>query len=131
MSSDRTESSARGASEREVQNDILRATARTALLWRNNAGKWFNVPNPCPACALKGRWIQGAPAGSPDLIGLVRGSGKALAIECKSETGKQRQEQVDFEVSWRKAGGIYVLARDVATVTASLAASRARPESPS
>jgi hypothetical protein len=99
------------ASEREVQNSILLATARSALLFRSNAGKWFNVPNPCPACALKGRWIQGMPAGAPDLIGLVRGSGAALAVECKSPTGRQRAEQVDFEAAWVKAGGIYVLAR--------------------
>ena len=111
-------------SERETQNAILAALARQTLLFRSNAGKWFNVPNPCPACAAKGRWIQGMPAGAPDLMGIVRGTGAGLAVEVKSDTGKQRPEQRDFEAAWTRSGGIYVLARSAEEAIASVEAKK-------
>src|SRR6187431_2117200 len=98
-------------SEREIQNSILRDTAREPVrLFRSNAGKWFNVPNPCPVCATRGRWIQGFPAGAPDLIGLVHG-GRAVSLETKTASGKQRDEQKDWQAMWERFGGVYLLCR--------------------
>lgn len=57
------------------------------------------------------RTFRTAPRGFPDLIGSVRG--RALAIEVKSPTGRQRPEQRDWQLRWEFCGGLYLLARDV------------------
>ena len=50
--------------------------------------------------------------GIADIIG-VTGDGRALAVECKSKTGRQSAEQKAFETNWSGRGGLYVLARNV------------------
>lgn len=48
------------------------------------------------------RWIDGAPA--------------VLWIECKSDSGKQTDEQKQFQAEVEAQGHIYLLVRDVATL---------------
>lgn len=47
--------------------------------------------------------------GSGDIIGCIRG--RAVAVETKTESGRQRPTQEIFERQWTRAGGLYVLAR--------------------
>ena len=59
--------------------------------------------------------------GCADIIGVWRRyvpytHGIFLAIECKSDIGKQRPEQVAFERMVREFGGVYILARSVQDV---------------
>ena len=57
------------------------------------------------------RTIRFGVPGSADIIGAH--AGHPLAIEAKDEMGRQSEVQIHFERAWRKAGGIYILARDV------------------
>jgi hypothetical protein len=54
--------------------------------------------------------------GSPDLIGIQRGTGRMVAIEVKSANGRVASEQKQWAswfVSW---GGLYLLARSIEEV---------------
>jgi hypothetical protein len=61
--------------------------------------------------------------GSPDIIGLMQTIikpqhvglmfGRAIGIECKSATGKQREQQRHFQLAWESRGGIYLLANNL------------------
>lgn len=62
------------------------------------------------------RTFRTAPIGFPDLIGCA--AGHPLAIECKSATGRQRPEQRRWQQRFEAAGGIYIIARDVAETVA-------------
>lgn len=60
------------------------------------------------------RMIKLAPPGTADIIGITPdGTGRLLAIECKTRKGKQTPEQVEFEQRVTEQGGIYILARGV------------------
>lgn len=65
-----------------------------------------------------GRPVRFGLEGSADIIGVTRGH--ALAVENKTETGKQREAQIMFERAWVRAGGIYVLARDSSSARAQI-----------
>jgi hypothetical protein len=116
-------SGANGKSERRVLAESLIALSAMpeTLVWRNNSGQ-----------AWQGRRVEGTPGklvriehgmvilrearpvkfgleGSADIIGASRG--RPLAVENKTETGRQRTAQVMFERAWVKAGGLYILAR--------------------
>lgn len=112
-------------SEKARLNDILIAV--TALdrtcAWRNNTGMaWQGHQRrarvgetvrvePGMVILTGARTIRFGVAGSADIIGAH--AGHPLAVEVKDETGRQSEVQICFEQAWRKAGGIYVLARDV------------------
>jgi len=60
-----------------------------------------------------GGWFKAVEInGFPDIIGVTK-HGLALAVECKSDKGKQRITQKAFETAWRVRGGLYVLARSI------------------
>lgn len=81
-------------------------------LWRQNTG----------AATLNGRLVRFGTPGAADIQGIIRPSGRFLAIECKSATGQQRDAQVKWQRMVEDHGGLYVLARSLADVDASLAA---------
>lgn len=62
------------------------------------------------------RTFRTAPIGFPDLIGAA--AGRAIAIECKSATGRQRPEQRRWQQRFEAAGGVYIIGRDVAETVA-------------
>lgn len=53
---------------------------------------------------------SGVPAGWPDLTGC-RSDGKFIAIECKTKTGKQSEEQRAYQREIETRGGLYFLVR--------------------
>ena len=57
--------------------------------------------------------------GAPDI--MVCYKGKGIAIECKSEKGRQTPDQEAFQASWEAAGGMYILTKDVDTVISRMA----------
>jgi hypothetical protein len=66
--------------------------------WRNNTGAtWMN-----------GRPVFYGLKGSADIIGMSP-TGKFLAIEVKSETGKQSDSQKEFEKKVLENNGVYLL----------------------
>jgi hypothetical protein len=91
-------------SEKQIMIDILfRLTEVGVRLWRNNSG-YLQAKN--------GQYVHfGLGTGSSDLIGLMPGSGRFLAIECKTEKGKDTPEQEAFLVMVNKMGGLGFIAR--------------------
>jgi hypothetical protein len=69
-----------------------------------------------------GRLVRFNPPGTPDIVGLLRPSGRFVGIEVKSSTGKQRKEQQTMQRVIEAFGGLYVLARSVDDVDRAFAA---------
>lgn len=110
--------------EREVQNQIMLefGSGHDLRLWRVNAGKFFHVPwdAACSTCRHRGRWIEGAPAGATDLMGLLS-TGQHLGIEVKRPTGgRVSPEQVRWRTMIEKHNGLHIIARSVEDVRAAL-----------
>jgi hypothetical protein len=59
--------------------------------------------------ATEGRIIRGAEAGTADLIGVYRGV--PVAMEIKTDTGRQTATQRDWAERWEAAGGVYRVIR--------------------
>lgn len=95
-------------SEREIQTAIIAAIGSLpgVLVERTNTGSAVDPRT--------GRRIQFGMPGAPDL--RVTARGRSIAVEVKSATGRQSPEQRRWQAAFEAAGGIYVLARDVATV---------------
>ncbi len=90
-------------SERQIQRRILLDLSdRGLFVWRNETGA---------ARSMDGkRVIRFGLPGSPDILGLAPG-GRALGVEVKTATGKQRPDQAAFQKAFEAAGGLYILAR--------------------
>jgi hypothetical protein len=72
--------------------------------WRQNSGALTT-----PA----GGFLRSADInGVADIIGLLPG-GRFLAVECKSDRGRQSPAQRTFQAMVEEAGGLYVLARGI------------------
>ena len=84
--------------------DYLRL--RGAFAWRNNTG----------VARLTGKGGKTRPVfygsvGSPDVLAIMQG--RFIGVECKSAKGKQSDTQAAWQAECERAGGVYVLARDV------------------
>ena len=87
--------------------DVLRSCLeylrlRGHFVWRENTGQ----------ATAGGRRIRFGILGCADIIGIAK-NGKFIAVECKSSTGRQSEEQKKFEHDCVSNGGLYVLARSV------------------
>lgn len=91
--------------EANIQRLIMMAVSEAGcLVWRNNVGTLKNqagIPIKFGLCV-----------GSSDLIG-VHYSGRFMAIEVKTETGRIRPEQITFIDAVNKRGGIAGVCRSV------------------
>jgi len=97
-----------GLTEKQVQHDIITQTSHLVNWYRNNVGLSIRRAN-----NQKRRFIYygiGGVGGS-DLIGIVRLTGKFIACEVKSKTGKPTAAQIAFLNCVRNSNGIGVLAR--------------------
>ena len=94
-------------SETQLQaaiRDALLATGRV-ILWRNNTGKLQD---------RQGRRVQfGLGVGGADLVGMLRGSGRFVAWEIKTPTGRMSPEQKAWHRAVTEAGGAVFVARSV------------------
>jgi hypothetical protein len=110
-------------SEKARLNDILVGVTALSdtMAWRNNTGTAWQGDR-CGArvgstvrveagmvILRDARPIKFGLTGSADIIGAHRGF--PLAVEVKDEEGRQTEVQYHFERAWRKAGGLYILAR--------------------
>jgi len=94
--------------EKEVQNAILRTfgTRPDMRLWRANVGVARIGGGPA------GRVVRFGIPGQADLTGILPG-GVRLEIEVKGPTGRQSEDQRNFQRMIGRFGGVYVLARSV------------------
>jgi hypothetical protein len=79
------------------------------MLFNNPTGTFFTA---------NGTAIRINRPGAADVIGIWRRpwGGQAIAIEVKTETGRQSPDQKIWQSAWERAGGIYVLARSTEDV---------------
>ena len=99
--------------ESAIVAEVLIAVSRLpqTMVWRHNSGK---LPD------ANGRWISFGLVGSGDIIGTHRGW--AIAIECKTRSGRLALEQQRFRLAWMRAGGAYIVARSAEDALRGLAA---------
>lgn len=105
-------------SEQEIQSAIRAALGREpdVLLWRNHVGAVQD---------LRGRYHTfGLAPGSADLVGILRPSGRLLALECKSAAGRLRPEQRAWLAVVRDFGGFAAVVRSVQDALDALARAR-------
>ena len=94
-----------GKEEGVIQRHILRHVSQLVpqvKIWRANSGK----------VKVKGGYMSLAPAGTADIVGLIKPHGQFLAIEVKVPG----QNLSEAQEAWRKEiesmGGLYIIATD-------------------
>ena len=99
--------------EKEIQNDIIRhLSARADLrLFRQQVGVAVPISQCCPQCRRYA--IRFGVPGMADLIGIQGPQGRYIAVEVKSPTGRQSEEQKTFQTVVTSLGGLYVVARGI------------------
>lgn len=101
--------------ESQIQDAVRLALGRDpdVCVWRNNCGALQDA---------RGRFIRFGVAspGGADLIGMFRG--RFLAIEIKTATGRQTEDQVRFQKLVESRGGIYLLVRSAEDAVAQISA---------
>ena len=87
--------------ESQVLADVQKALGKLPdlALWRNNIGSPDRIHH------------YGLPVGSADLIGILSPTGRLIALECKSATGKLRPEQIRWLTAVRAMGGFACVVR--------------------
>jgi hypothetical protein len=97
--------------EAVLQKQILAAlNARGVFCWRANTG----------AARTANSLIRFGLRGQADILGVVPPTGRLIAVECKSPTGRVSPEQRAFGERVTAAGGVYVVARCLVDVLAVL-----------
>jgi hypothetical protein len=113
-------------SEKAIQNEILVDVSSwdETLVFRNNTGMAWQgerlklapgstlTVEPGMVVLRNGRPVKFGLEGSADILGSAMGW--ALAIEVKTDVGRQREQQGKFQTAWQNAGGLYIIARSVA-----------------
>lgn len=99
--------------ERDVQRALLAAIGAIpgSLTERMNTGTATDTRT--------GRVVRFGTPGSPDV--RVTLQGRAVAIECKSATGRLSPEQERWQHAHTAAGGFYIVCRDVRQTVLTLA----------
>jgi len=112
--------------EKQLQNAILRkfGTDPTMRLWRQNTGvavvgDTSKIMRVCKRLGIPCRMVRFGVPGQADLTGIMA-DGRRLEIEVKSVSGRQTDEQKNYQAMIEKLGGEYVLARSVDDVRAAL-----------
>lgn len=91
--------------------DILTNDLRVALSARYGTDSFLQRVN-CIAMATSTRgMVKSCQPGTADLLGVIKGF--AVAIEVKAGKDRQRESQRNFQECWERAGGIYLICRDV------------------
>ena len=99
--------------EKQIQNFIIRefGTKSWLRIWRANVG----------VARINRRVVRFGIPGQADLTGILY-DGRRVEIEIKSATGRQTQDQKNFQAIIEKFNGIYILARSINDVYEQLGA---------
>jgi len=93
----------RATLEREIKSQVLRRLSEHGVFaWNNPTGTFHTDQG--------GRVLVGIP-GAADVVGILAPSGRGLAVETKTATGKLRDTQHAWRSDWEASGGVYVVAR--------------------
>lgn len=106
---------------RDTQVALSRATWPNGIWWRQNVGKaWMGKSQrltkkmtltlPAGTVVIRQpQMVKFGEAGQNDLMGIVHG--RFVGVEIKSESGRQRTEQANWETAVRRAGGVSFVSR--------------------
>jgi hypothetical protein len=101
-------------SETDIVRSILKALAlRRVLAWRANAGLLVLGKG------ADKRVVRGAPAGTPDIIGILPG-GRFFGLEVKTQTGRVSPAQHAWADRARELGARYQVVRSAREAIAAL-----------
>jgi hypothetical protein len=89
-------------------NEILREFGA-----RSNIRIWKNATGVAKSLGDEGRYIAFGLKGSADILGIIKPSGRLLAIEVKTGNARQSPQQVAFERMINDFGGVYFLVRSI------------------
>lgn len=97
--------------EHKIQNDIRVAVANECILFRTNAGDFWQgdvvySKEFRQKVLINLRKIEGLPQGYSDLSGVRASDGKAVFIEVKTPKGKPSEEQKKFIRIMKSYGAI-------------------------
>lgn len=100
-------------SDADKEQDLVRAAVPYLLAsgipcYRSNTG----------ATRIGDRFIRFGIPGSPDIIGIMPGTGQFLGIECKMPGRYLSQSQKAFQSVIERNGGIYIVARTMDDIDA-------------
>lgn len=73
------------------------------FIWRNNSGSYETAA---------GHYVSYGFKGSPDIIGIMP-DGRFIGCEIKTEKGRQKKEQKQFEERCKKNNGLYFIIRSI------------------
>lgn len=100
----------KGPLEGQIQTAILEyLMIKGHFVYRNNSGGFTDK---------RGHYYRYGLAGSADIIGVEKGTGKFIAVEVKRAAGKTTEGQEKYLESVRSRGGIGIVARSVDDVIA-------------
>lgn len=110
-------------SEAEIQQAIRLALGREKdlTIWRNSTGVSQHTDR-----SGRKRWERhGLIKGASDLVGVLAPSGRWVALEIKSPTGRPTEEQLMFLDLIRRRGGFATIVRSVEEAQAAITRARA------
>ena len=81
--------------------------ARNIVAWRSNTGASVYEHNG------RRRFVRYGVRGSADIHAIDPNNGRIVCIECKSDKGKQSEDQFQFQLDIERSLGIYILAKDL------------------
>jgi hypothetical protein len=111
--------------ESHLQASILLAWGahpRVRLARQNTGVGWFAKGEPARKTDPEAYPVKFGTPGQADITGIIAPNGLRLEIECKTERGRQSDEQKLWERLITRFGGVYVLARSLQDVDDALAA---------
>lgn len=105
--------------ESRIQSEIRLALAPYALMFRTNAGEFYQGQRVYSQefgqpVLINLKRIEGLPKGYPDLSGVRRSDGRAVFIECKSPTGRVSKDQEHFLNVMQEAHALCGVVRSIA-----------------
>jgi penicillin-binding protein-related factor A (putative recombinase) len=97
--------------EKATQEAALQLlTAKRIFHYRQNTGSYERSYTTKNGVAKKSYIAYGTP-GATDILAVIKG--KYVGIEIKDTKGKQSEDQVKFQEALEKAGGTYLLIRNI------------------
>jgi hypothetical protein len=92
--------------------DILTDDMRVALSEKYGRDSFLQRINVIAMKTDTRGMVKSCQRGTSDLLGVIMGF--AVAIEIKAGKDKQSERQANFQECWERAGGLYLICRDVA-----------------